>query len=401
MIINRPASPPPPAYQPKDTRIYELTRRYQPTHQGRLKLINTLKNIPDIDRKVNELLFRINFPTRQATVDAKTDHLIALYAVHQGLLSSMQFATFQCFQKAHQLAKNDSCLISLFLDDAVNPAAKEILNASFKPLIGKKKSKAFFSKMRQLPLSERKFILYSQAEAPNGICQRLNSIGIPLFGGPFADPKNPEKVYNRLFLSAGMMQTLLDVMYGQQAVKLNFVIGFSSINDIFNNSLFNQRDMIVPFLDAPAPRQVVTYNAYGLDATIYDLYQAIVASSIPQEHRLGVLLFAQGIKCLRTLTNLSEEDKNYYDAIYKIAVAMDHINYYKKIMAIERQFCCMIGTVFVRARLNSTEAEIPAFLMSQGHLLQVYNQHYKENEMPLLDQNNLALVSAKLVNALK
>lgn len=231
---------------------------------------------------------------------------LGMEALRKGLLDPehgpKQAATLLNFWSALQYHKdpNDLQTVELFIGDAPNPQAVAWMKQTFItggiPFLEDRKFDAFMNHMRQLPLSEQRFLLVPDLQGDVS----LNQIGRENRGNIFKATisqvvKDLEiNVFNRvhpkmrLVPSVGMMQAFLDAQY-DEPIEIKPRIYRSTAMQIRECGLTDRRDMMMPFPDPSGanrcPATADGYAAPWYDFPYHDFYHAILASAIGKRLR--------------------------------------------------------------------------------------------------------------------
>ncbi len=159
----------------------------------------------------------------------------------------------------------------------------------------------FFTLMSELPVSEQQFALipvlkpdldskevmlslrYLRAINIFNVINLGNLQDIPLI----ASLHKPRCLaLLKIIPSAGMMQSFLTAMCGDNAVRMNFVLGASSLKAIRQNGLDSSRDVGIPLAPLVSlPKKVDDLQATERGYIYHDFYHCIVATWTPPQHR--------------------------------------------------------------------------------------------------------------------
>ncbi len=99
--------------------------------------------------------------------------------------------------------------------------------------------------------------------------------------------------------SAGMMQTFLKRKFGTNAVRMNFVLGLSSLQDIQDNGTTDTRDAGLRFPQIRFPNTADGFAALQTDFLYHDFFHAIIVSLSTPETRKLVIHLTNFIKPLK------------------------------------------------------------------------------------------------------
>ncbi len=274
-------------------RNLELTRRISSEE----KLINPkLESLTD--ESIEELAEKINRSRvweEEKCINSANMPYCALAAAQNGLISPGQFCTLMLywststtqpkdFIKSHRLftPENEIDLSSFQLLKKTHLKAPDLC-------LTEEEYKEFFERMRKLPVSEQQFFEISNQDT-NTILNALARVGFNIFGQ--IDGPNGTR---RIIPSIGMMQVYLDVKFKDNAVKINPVIGLSSLEDIKENGVNSERDLGVPF---PGFSCLLAdgFSAKGYRFTIHDFYHSTLASCAPAKEREFIINTSDTIK---------------------------------------------------------------------------------------------------------
>jgi len=319
--------PPPPPFPPKEEwptdpkafagrlAFYAITKNLEK------QTIEAILKAGKIPSKMQELALALqhndlNHPIFQ---DHDAYPPIALAAVREGLISREQFSTLM-WRRSALLANGSIIDVPLFINGQVNPQAKAIIKETLQvhPLVqstlivdflSEEELDQFFEQMRSKPLSEQRFFYVPDKYPPpdpftsnriKDIVEGTRTIshevqqnaGFNVFGRFGGD--------KRMGPSASMMQTFLDLKFGKNSAKLNYVLGESSLEAIIKNGLLGTREMGLPFPGLPVPRRADDTLAPDIDFPWHDFYHAYLVSTIPDNHRLAFCQVASLIDSLRS-----------------------------------------------------------------------------------------------------
>lgn len=251
---------------------------------------------------------------------------VALKAFKEGKITDHQFATicfFACAMKQQKEVRTfehtpltPPVRIALFLaDGTINPVAYDIISSTrFSalckrriPTVSDEVLKKFFELMRSQPASEQQFLLLEyndnagNEETIRGVLHAKRSFQL-LSGLDRTSFRNSpsvgvvEKIVNPNLLkfefaylgmaaSAGMMQAMIKAAKKDKAVRINFVLGFSSQDDIRHNGVCDSRDMLLPFEGIIVPKTVHKVFWSYLEASYHDFLHAFNTTIMYANHR--------------------------------------------------------------------------------------------------------------------
>lgn len=269
-------------------RNLELTRRLSNHEEA---LINSkLKSLTD--EGIEELAKEINsgHPWEEEKCINRTDmSYCALAAVQSELIKPTQFASLMLywstiqskdFIKSHRLFKGNEIDSSSF--QLLKKTHLDALDLS----LMEEEYKEFFKRMRELPVSEQQFFEISNQDKDT-ILNALAESEFNVFGRIDGT--------KRIIPSVGMMQVYLDVKFKSNAVKINPVIGLSSLEDIRKNGLKSERDVKFPFPGLSLPL-ADGYSAEDYRFPIHDFYHSTIASCAPAKEREFIISTSDTIK---------------------------------------------------------------------------------------------------------
>lgn len=283
----------------------EITRRLPQNEL--LAIENKMRGLSPVDQKhFAELVDIGDLP---AIIQIKDYTLHALYAVKIGKITQEDFATI-CLIYASPDPNKVS--LSLFNSDGnVNPKARELiqqtlsLQAGYENLLTSQELDSFFEEMAKHSRLQRQFFL---EKAPLSIEEsgditipteqqtirtviEIVSAGLNIFSKCIY---NDEVVL--MIPSAGMMQTFLNLKFKDHSVRMNFVLGLSSLEDIKNNGLTSSRDVGLKVSGTSLPSKADTHLAEGTDFTYHDFFHAFKTSCASPTTRKKMISLAESIQ---------------------------------------------------------------------------------------------------------
>ncbi len=238
----------------------------------------------------------------------------ALMAVREGIISNLQFGTLMnLWGYAKQILTQSGSgsvkkpeFIPLLLDNGkMHPLAAQYLIIGTQPPISKpdlfdKDSSGFlkgiFENAKKLPCGERGFWIVPRFTQTSS---KINIIGVikGVLGFHILDmPKNDEE---EIIPSLSLYQLFLNTAFNQP-VKINPVMGESTVDEIRKNSLDRIRDIAIPCLWAEQPT-----NADGFEVsnwwefTLHDLYHSVRASRLSPEETIRYIAFGDRFKAMQ------------------------------------------------------------------------------------------------------
>lgn len=252
-----------------------------------------------------------------------------LKLLKDGKISQQQFGTIQIFWNAKENYGSQLKIIALFnKDGSINEDAKNKIKQTLKkpdsisPTVSEQYSgdlfsgglftgnliEMYFSCMKKQANSEQFFFYIDHDDQPDWdknlsifdsqkyfdlhtISQEINyTAGINALGRVDG---------GRMIPTVGMMQQFLNVFFQGNAVKINPVIGLSTLKDIRDNGEKDTRDMLIAFPGLQLPMRADGFKAPGIDFTYHDFYHAILASCMLKNHRPRMIQIADAINDLR------------------------------------------------------------------------------------------------------
>ncbi|MBY0463227.1 MAG: hypothetical protein K2Q34_08615 [Alphaproteobacteria bacterium] len=292
----------------------EITRRLP--QEELLAIENKMRCLSPVDQ--NRFTELVDIGDLSAIIQIKDYPLHALYAVKVGKITQEDFATISLVYASPDPNKAQ---IPLFNSDGkVNPKARELIQQtlhlqdplqSYQKLLTSQELDSFFEEMAKLPPLQRHFFLekarplteFGKYTMPGlGYTTRTHIptvrtaietqyLGLNIFSKCI---DNDEAKF--MIPSAGMMQTFLNVKFKNHAVRMNFVLGLSSIEDIKNNGLTASRDAALVFPGTFLPSTADTLPAKWTDFTYHDFFHAIVVSCAAPATRAKTISLAQSIE---------------------------------------------------------------------------------------------------------
>lgn len=231
------------------------------------------------------------FLTKDSLIHHPKFPYMALKALQQEQISAHQFGTLiKLWGRVNELQSNHVRLsfVPLFLSNQLpNPTAQQYLLECFQfiqpgfiQLNPKEQLKKLYEKAGSLSLFEQGFWLEQgsptspQKPPTQTITQRIKSLRLHPFS--LCEEENEEE----LIVSLGLFQTWLDIAL-PFPVRLNPVLGVSTVQDIRAGSLQRYRDIGMPFPGIPLPNSADGYSAPGvLDFIFHDEYHSVRASRL-------------------------------------------------------------------------------------------------------------------------
>lgn len=273
-----------------------------------------------VNNEADSILKEIFLPTK---IDGNMQDLVSQYQ-GQGDQSLLEFATdpkpfltdeqFSQFYKELQKLKNSEQ--RLFVVSDLQRNQEEIIKylEEYAKQLGSE----------ELSNDERNQRM-KEAMEKNGpsISHTIHSVGLFNFTRFSKDGKKM-----RVFLPASMVQILLKVKYGENAVTITPTLGVSSSKAQQKNGLNDTRDVALPFPGLELPKKaddVLTYQDY--DFTYHDeIYHTILASAVPSEHRKAFIKISDALRELQDDKELAEI-KPFVRMFRNRLIDMEHSSY--------------------------------------------------------------------------
>ncbi len=276
------------SYQVINTKL-EMTRRISPAEEQKINA--RLAELPQKQENAALLVEANNSSTKELWEQQPILHdadmpLFALLAFQNNLLDEIAFSTLLLYWSAVQCHGKQK-VETYFLNDN-DDETLEILRESLFLDVGVLKDDeidSFIEEFKKLPPSEQRFFLVP--DIANTIVDPIEA-SFRIFGrSPWRD--------KYMVPSLGMMQAYLRLKY-KYPVKINPVIGLSSLADIRLNGLNGTRDMGLHFPYVYLPSEADTFLALWYLFAKHDFYHAALVSSIPDEHRKFYIYMSDQIK---------------------------------------------------------------------------------------------------------
>jgi hypothetical protein len=264
----------------------EITRRI-----GALKTIeDTMSQLSD--EAYNQFLPLVKNGNIKEIIKIENYPFLALRALKEEKLSQDDFATIVMPWSSQDTEKQCYNLLSK------EPEEKEItrifLEQTFKmgdgDILSDDQINHFLQELEKLPSIQHNFWIEFNPIEKKSLREGIKSVykGLNVFS----------RITNESVIipSAGMMQTFLKIKFLENAVRMNFVLGLSSIEDIENNGRNSARDAALRFPGVDLPDTADGYSALGTDFTYHDFFHAINTSIVPHETRAMIVDVAASIK---------------------------------------------------------------------------------------------------------
>lgn len=272
---------------PLQKRYHEMTRRIKKAEKENLTA--KMASIPDMQAHVEELTNALNQSKLSAEIFKSPNMpFYALKALELGMIDKYQFGTIMLrwsIGEYHQGFEQME-IYSLFLENGqVNPNTFEVIKLTFPENFNEQQTLEFLEEMKKVPPSEQFFFIVPDIQNSISVSQAINALGI----NTFCRLEGLLQSNKRIIPSLSMMQAFLNVKYGQNAVKINPVLGISSFNDMRK---VDARDMALHFPGTSLPSEADGLPAPWYDFSFHDFYHAIVVSSIPTAYRAMMIEIA-------------------------------------------------------------------------------------------------------------
>lgn len=245
-------------------------------------LIDKVEKLPAKEENILRLCFALNNNTTHFSDEIFTNFNISYYALEAfrlGRIDEFQFGTIQLFWSIGQYHQDYDLMSvhSLFSKDGKYNS--NILDLLFESLAIKRSNRHFLTKlqfiefieeMKNFPYSERCFFLVPDLQIsskPRTVSQELKKLKMTVFNR-FGKM--------RIIPTVSMMQAFLNVKFGKQAMRINPVLGLSTLKQLRR---YNKRDMAFPFPGVWLPENADNFPAPWYDITYHDFYHIFTASS--------------------------------------------------------------------------------------------------------------------------
>ncbi len=277
----------------------EVNRRISLSEEKEIN--DQLEKLPDIQHNITNLQSTMDSPEWNSH-SILGDHLMPFYALmayQNGYIDLLPFATLLLYWAVRQAHNLQEIEIHFIFDKEKGEASQAILKESLlyrHPrdtlfptfYFTEEKFQTFIEAIKKLPISEQRFFLV----VPSFECSIVN-----ILEGQFVGFRVLGTINNKYMIaSAGIMQTYLNIQFGVNAFTMNPVIGYSSIMDIRNNGLTNQRDFALHFPHVFLPIKADGHLAKWYLFSKHDFYHAASASNIAIAHRHLFIMISDAIK---------------------------------------------------------------------------------------------------------
>jgi hypothetical protein len=311
---------------------HEVTRRVKNLDQ----LEEKIRGLSDLENNIQNLVQAMEKKDWQASIFKNEDYpFYLLAALKNGKVTAQQFGTVMFYWSANQYHQNNEIqAIPIFIDGQRNAIAEKYIiqtltTTNFKDsqiqiftFLNPQQIDDLFNSLKELPASEQQLFVVpdiqgifknskERIESKNSTISQIivYNTGINVFDRLFDDSTDSTL---RMLPSVGLMQTFLNVMGGANAVKINPVLGLSSIQDIRLNGLQATRDMAFQFPGIALPKEADNYNAPHYDFPYHDLYHNILCSLLSDESRKKSIFFADAIDTYLKKNGLTENEGGQY-----------------------------------------------------------------------------------------
>ncbi len=152
---------------------------------------------------------------------------------------------------------------------------------------------------QDFPPLEQGFILVTHNEfLGSSIQTRIYDIGFSILSYAF-DPDSKFPLQD-IIPSLSLMQTLLNSRFGSNAVRLNVVLGNSSLDDLWIGAIQGYRDIAVPFPKFPLPKMADHFPVLeDYQFTHHDFYHSIRLSMTPLLERNIIVKLGHALKIVQ------------------------------------------------------------------------------------------------------
>lgn len=326
---------------PNNAVYFEVTRRIKNLDD----LEARMEQLPDKEKWIPALLEAIKkepIPDWEAPIFKLTDYpLYLLAALKNRKVDAQQFGTVMLYwvtcqrHPAHEIKS-----IPIFINGQRNKEAERYIiqtlrTRDFTPqlppreddLLNAEQIDTLFAKLQTLPASEQQIfiILDVQGIIKKGESPINKTISQHILYGQRLNVFNrllEEETALRMIPSVGLMQAFIDVIGGENAVKINPVIGLSSLDDIRKNGLEATRDMAFQFPGILLPERADGVLAPDADFTYHDFYHTFMASMLSDTSRKRIIALADAIKAYLQANDLPENEGGLW--YYSTLIDMEH-----------------------------------------------------------------------------
>ncbi len=359
-----PKAPPPPSgaiWDPKSPKFHayncfyglcrawaeDVVEKRKCTHAAAFKVIN--KIVDGYQNRGPIKYLKEQFNKRQFTVPMSEDKDLPWYALaglRMGEFTLGEIVTYLTFRDELSYHKADIYApVPLFQEGTPNPKAVELIkktlepvqglppenpvkdaNIKKEPLLNEAQIKQLFALMKEKPLFEQQFLVLPASTAT--IAEAVYLQGFNIFGR-IPVPNGDVAI---LLPSFGLMEAFLTVKHGYP-VKMNPVLGLSSVTAIFKNALLGTREVYLAFPGRERPKKVDLQDAIGAEITHpHDWAHVNWASSVPRDHQWGFALLSQIVQEMASEKEFAQVQP-FLMRIRELLIDMEH-NLYKKELSI-------------------------------------------------------------------
>jgi len=280
-------------------------------------LKSALQSVEDLEGKVLELSDALREGNFSAPIFDNTEEypLVALKAVSDKKITDHQFGTLMQWYaakkedpevKVYTVEGNDEMLqktlVMGYLKEFVDGNAQEWNEGYYPSLLSNEKWPKFIEELDKLPDSEKKFFLVKAPEMKSkGIRSDASELSYITHRISYDADKNffsytqVDGEWMRIVPSFGMVQTFFNVRFGEDAIRLQPVIGLSEFDDIQTHLRNNCRDTAVHFPGIELIDEADGRYAPWTCFTHHDFYHAHLASGIQKDIRCLLLDIADKI----------------------------------------------------------------------------------------------------------
>lgn len=368
----------------KINKSLEMTRRITPTEEQKINA--QLANLPNIRKNIMDLQVAINEPRWANNFAIHNDNmpLYAMLAFQNHHIEKQSFVTillYWAIGQCHKYRPEEIHMHFLFdkekgeasqyiLKECVLYRPRDVAHRAF--YLTDQLFENFMAELKKLPISEQRFFLVPFKEG---------SI-VEILEGRFAGFRVLGTFNNQYMIASyGIMQAYLNVKFGFHAITINPVIGYSSILDIRENGLTDQRDFALHFPYVHLPEKADGHFAPWYIFSKHDFYHAAIISNIPLVHRYLFIKLSDAVKQdlqrLEMRLNLLEENLPFAS----ISNILNEIKGYVKDEEESRlreffsnYFIDMEGFTYVKQDYDTLEDKFWGFLQNAIYL---YKFEYK------------------------
>jgi len=287
----------------------ELTRRIP---KDEMQNISTMLNgLENKDENISKLKSSITKHDWKADIfqNPLYPHY-ALAGLREGKLTLAQFSTilFYHAQTCDETKTNHMPLkaIPLFIQNEVNPEAKQIIEDSFeniviaKQLRSEDKEKLFNALMEKMRSADPSECIFFVNETQKGYAKILKEVPANIFAvmawGFFQLREYHDGTFPWIMPSLTLMQAFQDVFHGEEAVTIRPVLGLSSAEDMLEGIKKNQRDLAIHFPGVSLPDSADRLSALRNAFTKHDEYHIGRTSRVGNRHRAASAKLAEVAK---------------------------------------------------------------------------------------------------------